>query len=146
MRTATSLAAYNTLKTNGFLTGLQSKVYDVLFNNGPLTQGETWDEHLPENQRHSIAPRFAELERMGVIRTVGERPCRLTGVAALEWDVTDHVPESKPVKVPVKRLQDEIPVIIGLLVKLELYFNDLPEGSKQELLHYEVSQLRERLK
>ena len=94
MRTSTSLAAYNTLKTNGFLTGIQSKVYDALFNHGPLTQGEVWNEHLNDYQRHSIAPRFAELEKMGVIRTVGERKCALTGVMALEWDVTDHVPET----------------------------------------------------
>ena len=42
----TSLEAYNTLHTKGFLTGLQAKVYDVLYNNGPLTQGEAWNEYL----------------------------------------------------------------------------------------------------
>jgi hypothetical protein len=146
MRSVTSLNAYNTLKNKGFLTGLQSKVYNTLFNNGPLTQGEAWNEYLSEYQRHSIAPRFAELEKMGVIRTVGERPCRLTGVVALEWDVTDHVPESKPVRVPAKRLQDELPAILGLLAKLDLYFSALPEDAKQEVLHYDVNQLRECLK
>src|SRR5579864_9429721 len=108
MRNSTSVAAYNTLKSNGFLTGLQSKVYDALFNNGPLTQGETWSEFLPEYQRHSIDPRFAELRKMGVIRTVGDRPCRFSGVKSLEWDVTDHVPESKPTPVPTKKLKDEL--------------------------------------
>lgn len=142
----TSLDAYNALKSNGFLTGLQGKVYDVLFHNGPLTQGEVWNEFLVDYQRHSIAPRFAELEKIGVIQTVGERPCRLTGVTALIWDVTNHVPESKPVKVPVKKLADEAPKIIALLERLDEYFNSLPEDKKQEVLHYDVNQLKERLR
>lgn len=144
----TSHEAYTTLKTNGFLTGLQAKVYEILYNYGPLTQGEVWNEHLPEYQRHSIAPRFAELEKMGVVATVDERPCRYSGVKGLEWDVTDRVPESKPVKVKVQpkmKLADEAPGIIALLNKLDSYFNALPEDLKQETLHYDVNQLKDRL-
>jgi len=141
----TSVEAYNTLHTNGFLTGLQAKVYDVLYNNGPLTQGEAWNEFLPDYQRHSVDPRFAELERMGIIQKVGQRPCRLTKFKGIEWDVTDHVPESKPVHVPKMKLADEAPAIIILLEKLDKYFSNLPEGSKQEVLHYDVNQLKEHL-
>jgi hypothetical protein len=141
----TSQEAYNTLKSNGFLTGLQAKVYDVLFNYGPLTQGETWNEHLSDYQRHSVDPRFAELKKMGVITTVGERPCRFSGVKGLEWDVTDHVPTEKPIHVPKMKLADEAPGILALLSKLDKYFSNLPEDQKQEMLHYEVNQLKERL-
>lgn len=141
----TSVEAYTTLKTKGFLTGVQAKVYDALYNHGPLTQGEAWNEHLSEYQRHSIAPRFAELAKMGVVTTVGERSCRYSGVKGLEWDVTDHVPESKPTKVQPKKLADEAPGILALLNKLDSYFNSLPEDLKQETLHYDVNQLKERL-
>lgn len=141
----TSLEAYNTLHTKGFLTGLQAKVYDVLYNNGPLTQGEAWNEFLPEYQRHSVDPRFAELRKMGVIQTVGERPCRLTNVKGLLWDVTDHIPTEKPVHVPKMKLADEAPGIIDLLEKLDTYFSNLPDELKQEVLHYDVNQLKERL-
>ena len=82
---------------------------------------------------------------MGVIQTVEDRPCRLTGQKCLAWDVTDHVPESKPVHVPKMKLSDEAPRIIALLEKLDKYFGNLPEESKQEVLHYEVNQLKERL-
>jgi hypothetical protein len=142
----TSVEAYNTLHTNGFLTGLQAKVYDVLYNNGPLTQGEAWNEFLPDYQRHSVDPRFAELQKMGVIATVGTRPCRLTGQTCIQWDVTDHAPTEKPIHIPVKKLSDEAPSIIVLLEKLDTYFSNLPEGSKQEVLHYDVNTLKERLK
>ena len=142
----TSFEAYNILHTNGFLTGLQAKVYNVLFNNGPLTQGEVWNEYLPDYQRHSVDPRFAELKKMGVIATVGERPCRFSGVKGLVWDVTDHIPTEKPVHVPKMKLADEAPGIVALLNKLDTYFSNLPEDAKQEVLHYEVNQLKERLK
>jgi hypothetical protein len=141
----TSLEAYNTLHTKGFLTGLQAKVYDVLYNNGPLTQGEAWNEYLVDYQRHSVDPRFAELQKMGVIATIGTRPCRLTGQKCIEWDVTDHIPTEKPVHVPKMKLADEAPGIIALLEKLDTYFSNLPEDSKQEVLHYDVNQLKERL-
>lgn len=141
----TSLEAYNTLHTKGFLTGLQAKVYDVLYNNGPLTQGEAWNEFLPDYQRHSVDPRFAELQKMGVIQTLGYRPCRLTGQTCIEWDVTEHVPESKPVHIPKMKLADEAPAIIVLLEKLDKYFSNLSDESKQEVLHYDVNKLKEHL-
>jgi len=88
---------------------------------------------------------FAELQKMGVIQTLGTRPCRLTGQKCIEWDVTDHVPESKPVAIPKLKLKDEAPAILGLLEKLDKYFSNLPEELKQEVLHYEVNQLKDHL-
>ena len=143
----TSLDAYTSLKSNGYLTGLQLKAYEILFEHGPLTQGEAWSEFLPDYQRHSVAPRFAELEKMGLIQTVGERECRYSHVKGLEWDVTDQALLEKPVKEVSrnKKLQEEVPHIKELLNKLNIYFSALPEGTKQENLHYDVNQLLEKL-
>jgi hypothetical protein len=37
-------------------------------------------------------PRFAELERVGVIAVVGEKDCSVTGRNVLLWDVTEKLP------------------------------------------------------
>jgi hypothetical protein len=55
------------------------------------------------------------------------------------------VPTEKPVHIPKMKLVDEAPAIITLLEKLDTYFNSLPDGSKQEVLHYDVNTLKERL-
>jgi len=141
----TSVDAYNTLKSNGFLTGLQAKVYDVLYNNGPLTQGEAWNEFLPDYQRHSVDPRFAELRKMGVIQTVGERACRFSGVKGLEWDVTDHIPTEKPVHVAKRKFEDEVVPVVELLNRIDKFLKTLPEGGMAEVLQYDISVLKEKL-
>lgn len=96
MGRSASLAAYQRIVSDGLLGDLQLKVYSVLFHNGPMTQGEVWSVFFPDHQRHSIAPRFAELERVGVVRAVGDRPCRVTGYNATLWDVTENLPSKSP--------------------------------------------------
>ena len=88
----TSVDSYNLIKEQGLLSRLQFDVYHVIFTNGPITQGETWSEYFYKSQRHAIAPRFAELERRGVIEVVGERVCRLSGRNCTIWDVTGKIP------------------------------------------------------
>lgn len=45
--------------------------------------------HLPET---TISPRFADLERRGVISARNKRPCKITGNNVLSWDVTKNLP------------------------------------------------------
>lgn len=91
----TSIEAYNEIKREGLLGELQFMVYEALFNHGPLTQGELWERCFKNHQRHTIAPRFAELFGMGVIKVVRQRPCAVTGRSCLVWDVTDQLPDRK---------------------------------------------------
>ncbi len=93
MRT-TSIQAYEQVKASGLVTGLRLKVYSALHECGPLTAHEV--AQLPDLRTHqldSVRPRFAELEDLGVIASVGERECTVTHMKALVWDVTDHVPD-----------------------------------------------------
>ena len=90
----TSIEAYNKIKADGLLSRLRFDVYDIIFHHGPMTQGECWRDYFNHaRQRHSVAPRFAELKRHRVIREVGNRPCGVTGMTAILWDVTSNLPE-----------------------------------------------------
>jgi len=100
----TSRQAYNTIKKSGLMGALQFKVYDCVYSHGPLTQGEAWKLHFNDRQRHDVCPRFAELEHLGVIKCVGERPCRITGKNSMTWDITGTI----PVKTVKKTKKDEV--------------------------------------
>ncbi len=90
----TSIEAYHQIKEKGLLSKLRFEVYETLFFHGSMTQGECWKNHFPNRQRHDVCPRFAELERRGVIRCVGERPCAVTGRNAMVWELTNRLPIS----------------------------------------------------
>lgn len=92
----TSIDAYNEIREKGLLGPLQLAVYEIVFLKGPITQGEVWHDHLPSRQRPTVTPRFAELERLGVISSTGERPCRVTGKRARTWEATKNLPEKPP--------------------------------------------------
>jgi len=89
----TSIDAYRKIEAEGLLSKLKWDVYSCLFKHGPMTQGETWKKHFPKSQRHNICPRFAELERYGVIKSVGTKPCPVSGVEVMLWDVTSKLPK-----------------------------------------------------
>lgn len=89
----TSIETYHRIKDEGLLSALRWTVYDCLFRKGPLTQMECCraiDD--PNVQDRSLMPRFAELERMGVIKSLGSRTCTVTDNNVLEWDVTKNIP------------------------------------------------------
>ena len=91
MTRSTSIETYRQIESEGLLSRLRFDVYKVLFNGGPMTQGEVVDRFggVP---RPSITPRFAELERFGVIESIGERPCRVTGRKSMVWQTNDRLP------------------------------------------------------
>lgn len=93
MTRETSAAVYKQIEEEGLLSRLRFEVYSAIFKHGPITQGECWKDHFSHQQRHTVAPRFAELEARGVIKTVGQRPCGVTGRMTLAWDVTTNLPK-----------------------------------------------------
>ena len=120
----TSVEAYRQIQEEGLLSQLQWEVYDALYKSGPLTQGELWSDFFHDTQRHNIAPRCAELEKLGVIRTVGKRPCRVTGRVCLIWDVTDGLPtqperKEETLKRLITDLQKEVEAIKQAVARLQ---------------------------
>lgn len=93
----TSIDVYNEIRASGVLNEWQTNVWQCLYENGPMTQGELWDIYFPERQRHDICPRFAELKKMGAIEEVGKRKCAVTDRLCLVWATTNRIPSKTPV-------------------------------------------------
>lgn len=91
MTRKTSIDAFVQIQREGLLSKRRFEVYFVLYHYGPLTQNETSKLVMDASQR-SITPRFAELERSGVIEVVGKKLCNITGRRVTLWDVTASIP------------------------------------------------------
>lgn len=92
----TSMEAYQTIKESGLLSNRRFQVYDVLFNNGPLTGAQvatimkgTYGIH---SQSETIRNRLTELRDMGCIQECGEAVDQYTNMKVILWDVTDKLP------------------------------------------------------
>jgi hypothetical protein len=119
----TSIEVYNQIKEEGLLSRLRFDVYDTLFRSGPLTQMETCRLLSSFHQDRSIMPRFAEMEKMRVIASVGERDCGITGRRVMLWDVTSRLPEKLEKKETstekIRRLENEIEILKDMVIELE---------------------------
>jgi len=96
MNRPTSRFAYHTIKTNGLLSRRRFQVYQALYLNGGMTQGEAhaWIKKQGNKvQAQSLSPRYAELERLGVVWPSYTRPCRITGHKCIVWTVTNRLPK-----------------------------------------------------
>ena len=125
MTRRTSIQAYREIEANGLLGQLQFDVYRVLYEKGPCTQGEVAAELGLDK---SIAtPRFAELERRGVIEFLRERPCRISNKKCREYDVTDLVPlkeaapeeKAETLKQTVERLKAEMAELKAIVKEIQ---------------------------
>lgn len=95
---------YRKLVAEGKIKRSRLDLYNVLLERGPLTQHEAWKalcETDDSVQQRSITPRFAELERIGLVYVLTKdddpnealkRKCRFTGVSVSQWDVTGKEP------------------------------------------------------
>jgi hypothetical protein len=126
----TSLSAYRQIKENGLLSEMRFKVYDAIVKYGPATAGEICHWHLRNMQQHSITPRFAELQRLGVIKIAGKRECGVTGATAIVWESSGLTPnkiERKPTKTEIIAMQSKH--IVALQAEVERLSN-LAEKNK----------------
>jgi ribonuclease D len=98
MTRRTSAAAYAQIEREGLLNKLQFKVYRVLYQCGPLT-GRELNAEMRSTDGHK---RLSELRDRCVIYEVRERACSVTGLKAIEWDVTDRLPCTPPNLKPPK--------------------------------------------
>lgn len=111
MARQTSIEAYNEIKDNGLLSKRRFEVYDVLFNQGPLTCRQVWGCFPHGTSTGSISPRLNELLDEGVVREIGTTVDPATNMTAILWDVTSDLPRgiggSKP-KGRAEMLRDSI--------------------------------------
>ena len=106
----TSLEAFQAIKSEGLLSGMRLRVYELLYHRGPLT-GREVNSFLEGVSYHK---RLSELERVGVAGLVGRRKCSITGRLAVEWDVTDAMPTGQP-KTVAKPTDDDITHALNLI-------------------------------
>ncbi len=109
----TSLEAYEHLVTNGTLAEKNRVVYDHLYNTGPTTQKKT--ERYFNDRTYTLRPRFAQLEKMGLIKVTGDEVCEETNRRNLLWDVTSVIEPKKDDKLSFKEAKE---IILADIIKL----------------------------
>lgn len=97
MTRETSIETYNAIKREGLLSKRRWEAYNLLFQHGPMTANELMDVAERTKQANHIvmetlSKRMSELRKMGAIKEVGERSCKITGRNCIEWDVTKNKP------------------------------------------------------
>lgn len=92
----TSIKSYNTIKDNGLLSEKRWRVYDIVFNHGPLIGSKAAFIYKGKygfgSNSETIRNRLTELRNMGVVREVGKALDQDTGMTVILWDVTKSVP------------------------------------------------------
>ncbi len=84
----TSIEVYRRIRDQGLISRQQLRVYDVLFEHGPMTGSEV-NRALLSKSAHK---RLSELLALGVAQETGLRACSVTGERVTGWDVTDALP------------------------------------------------------
>jgi len=105
---STSLAAYHKITASGLITGVRRKVFDIIYKYGPITMNEVFIEYLSDIPQATQTPRYAELEKMNSIGTVGKHPDRHTGVEGVLWDITGENPKKLPKRIPKKQQTEQV--------------------------------------
>lgn len=90
----TSIEVYHQIKQEGLLSRRRWEVYEVIFNQGPMSIGMVCTELARRGiDSRSISPRFAELRDMELIKEVRTDICKSTGREVIFWDVTSNLPK-----------------------------------------------------
>jgi hypothetical protein len=88
----TSRLAYEGLVASGQLKGKCQRYLSALIEHGPATSGEVIAEissrdYIMRNV-NAERGRFTELQARGLIRQIGERPCKISGRLCIVWAPT----------------------------------------------------------
>jgi len=122
----TSIQAYREIEAKGLLSRVRWLVYAHLYANGPLT-GTELNAQMGGVGYHK---RLSELERLGVVRTVGRKRCSVTGMECETWDVTANLPTgsttssgTKPSRTEFGQALAELRVVHAEMQKLKIPFS-----------------------
>lgn len=89
----TSIETFKAITESGLVSKLRKEVYIALFECGESTALELYTERFKNKYRdHSITPRFSELEKIGIVESVYERPCKISGRNAIVWITNNNMP------------------------------------------------------
>lgn len=104
----TSIQTYHQIKSEGLLSKMRLRAYEILFEYGAMTacEVESKEKELFNTKRPSsnLHKRVSELRDLGVAYERCERICSISGRLAIEWDLNDGL----PVKMPKKQTKDQI--------------------------------------
>lgn len=93
----TSREAYEWCVANGIVSQRVAEVLKVLSEGGPMNQTMAHQAVVRATgnvalAKYSVSPRFAVLERMGLIRNIGRNLCPVTQRSTIFYDVTCKAP------------------------------------------------------
>lgn len=113
------------------------------------------EQHGETSRSNSIHTTISRLTKKGLLYVVRRKSSPLTKKTVNVWKYNDGsipvaelpqlVNEVSVARAAGKEALGHVPAVKELLSKLDAYFATLPEGSKQEVLHYEVNSLLEKL-
>jgi hypothetical protein len=109
----TSLEAYWTIRREGLLPRARFEVYERIAQRGPLTGAEIDEQLRVGGGRGHGHKRLPELRRLGCIREVETRICRVTGRRAIAWAVTGRLPEEPQAKPSAPREPEQLTLLAG---------------------------------
>src|SRR6478609_5551143 len=90
MARKTSIESYRALMDSGALGSMKLKVYDFVFNKGPVTAKQIYTAIQKQNQATGgITTILSEMRRDGLIEEAGTTVCNISGRRVILWDVTD---------------------------------------------------------
>ena len=90
MTRSTSRESWQSVKDSGLVSKMRLRVYDWLYRSGPSTQSEVTAGLKGQGEVNpSYHKRLSELERQGLVESVSERPCSITGRNCIAWQTTD---------------------------------------------------------
>jgi hypothetical protein len=94
----TSIECLRAILASGFIGLREKQIYQVLYELGPLTAGESFREfkkvyeHCKGDSSNNVSSILNRLRHKTVVIEVGTRNCQVTGRRCILWDVTKNYP------------------------------------------------------
>lgn len=94
---ASSREAYQHCVETGLISKRVAEVLETLVENGPMNQTMAHQAIVKKTgivglEKYSVSPRFAVLERMGLIRQIGRQQCPVSRRATVFFEATNARP------------------------------------------------------
>ena len=139
----TSREAYAWCVEQGLISKRVEEVLQVLLDDGPMNQTMAHQAIVRKTgivglEKYSISPRFATLERMGLIRSIGQQACPVTKRSTNFYEATNRRPicteaeanNSAPRRALIKSLEAENKELKEQLAKATELLNMKSEAFK----------------
>lgn len=95
----TSIEAFKIILENGLLSEKRQRVYEILYEHGPLIGAQVAELYKRKYGRTSasetIRNRITELRDLGVVKECGKSFDSNTGMKVILWDVTAGLPKKQ---------------------------------------------------